>query len=243
LAIANVNDDAYDSGVFIEGKSFVSYEKTYNVLYSKNQKEIEPGYKTLLDNLSKTYKQHPEGKILITGHTDEEGDYNYNMDLSCQRATVVGNYLKNTGIASDRIVVDCKGETMPAYDNTKEKGQTLNRRVQIKLSGNTQEYISKKANADSLASSGIIDLKSSLVKNYPNPFVGATTFEAYVKPDALEATLLVSDIAGKQVKTIHLMERGTTTVNFDGQDLTKGIYTATLFTDGQQANTLKIVLQ
>ncbi|HSY60442.1 MAG TPA: choice-of-anchor L domain-containing protein, partial [Cytophaga sp.] len=41
LAIADVADDSYDSGVFIEGKSFVSYEKTYNVLYSKNAKEIE----------------------------------------------------------------------------------------------------------------------------------------------------------------------------------------------------------
>ena len=37
------------------------------------------------------------GKILVTGHTDEEGDNTFNMNLSCERATIVGNYLKGTG--------------------------------------------------------------------------------------------------------------------------------------------------
>lgn len=242
LAIADVSDDSYDSGVFIEGKSFVSYEKTYNVLYTKNEKTIEPGYKTLLDNLSKEYKKHPQGKILITGHTDDEGEYTYNMDLSCERANVVGNYLKGTGIPNDRIVVDCKGETMPAYDNTKEKGQALNRRVQIKLSGNVQEYAQKKTAADSVTLKNSLETKSTLIKNFPNPFQFSTTMEAYIKNDVQQATVVISDITGKHIKTIHLMERGATSINFDGQGLNKGIYTATLNTDGAQANTLKIIL-
>lgn len=243
LAIADVGDDSYDSGVFIEGKSFVSYDKTYNVLYTKNKKDIEPGYKTLLDNLSKEYKKHPQGKILITGHTDEEGEYTYNMNLSCERSTIVSDYLKSKGIPSDRIVLDCKGETMPTYDNTKEKGKQLNRRVEIKLSGNTQEYAAKKIASDSLSNPSLSENKSSLIKNFPNPFQDMTTLDAYLKSDVKDAFIKVSDINGKLVKTIHLLERGNTNVNFDGQSLSKGIYTATLYTDGLQGNTLKIILQ
>lgn len=242
LCIADVSDNSYDSGVFIEGQSFVSYDKTYNVLYKKNDKEIEPGFKTLLDNLSKEYKKHPEGKILITGHTDEEGDKNFNMDLSCERSTIVGNYLKGKGIPSDRIVVDCKGETMPAYDNTKEVGQALNRRVEVKLTGNSQTYLAKKAEADAAIAPELSE-KSTLIKNFPNPFIDMTTLDAYIKTDVKDANITIMDINGKHVKTIHLLERGNTSVNFDGQSLAKGIYMATLNTDGAKQNTLKIILQ
>jgi len=242
LCIADVSDNSYDSGVFIEGQSFVSYDKAYNVLYKKNDKEIEPGYKTLLDNLSKEYKKHPEGKILITGHTDEEGDKNFNMGLSCERSTIVGNYLKGKGIPSDRIVVDCKGETMPAYDNTKEIGQALNRRVEVKVTGNSQTYVAKKAEADAAIAPELSE-KSTLIKNFPNPFMDITTLDAYIKPEAKEANITIMDINGKHVKTIHLLERGNTYVNFDGQSMAKGIYTATLHTDGAKQNTLKIILQ
>jgi len=242
LCIADVSDNSYDSGVFIEGKSFVSYDKTYNVLYKKNDKEIEPGYKTLLDNLSKEYKKHPEGKILVTGHTDEEGDATFNQELSCERATIVGSYLKGTGIPADRIAVDCKGETMPAYDNTKEVGQALNRRVEIKLTGNSEAYATKKQEVDAAVSAELKE-KSALIKNFPNPFKEMTTLEAYVKTDVKDAVITILDIEGKHVKTIHLLERGSTSVNFDGQSLTKGIYIVTLQTDGVAQNTLKIILQ
>ncbi len=242
LCIADVSDNSYDSGVFIEGQSFVSYDKTYNVLYKKNDKEIEPGYKTLLDNLSKEYKKHPEGKILITGHTDEEGDNTFNMTLSCERSTIVGNYLKATGIPADRIVVDCKGETMPAYDNTKAVGQALNRRVEVKLTGNSQAYLTKKANADAAITPELSE-KSTLIKNFPNPFIDMTTLDVFVKSDVKDASITIMDVNGKQVKTIHLLERGNTNVNFDGQSLAKGIYMATLNTDGAKQNTLKIILQ
>ena len=139
--------------------------------------------------------------------------------------------------------MDCKGETMPTYDNTKEKGKQLNRRVEIKLSGNTQEYAAKKIASDSLSNPSLSENKSSLIKNFPNPFQDMTTLDAYLKSDVKDAFIKVSDINGKLVKTIHLLERGNTNVNFDGQSLSKGIYTATLYTDGLQGNTLKIILQ
>jgi flagellar hook assembly protein FlgD len=131
---------------------------------------------------------------------------------------------------------------MPAYDNTKELGQAVNRRVEVKLTGNSQTYLAKKADADAAISPELSE-KSTLIKNFPNPFVDMTTLDAYIKSDVKDASISILDINGKHVKTIHLLERGNTNVNFDGQSLAKGIYMATLNTDGAKQNTLKIILQ
>ncbi|MBL7918364.1 MAG: choice-of-anchor L domain-containing protein [Bacteroidia bacterium] len=242
LAIADVADDSYDSGVFIEGKSFVSYEKSYNVLYAKNEKEIEKGYKTLLDNLSKEYKAHPAGKIIVTGHTDEEGDNEFNMGLSCERANIVAAYLKSKGIEESRVVVDCKGETLPAYDNKNDLGKKLNRRVEVKIGGNAQDYAEKKPITSPVDENGEIK-KSALIKNFPNPFIGSTTLDAYIVNETKQANIIISDLNGKQVKNIYVLEKGETTINFDATGLAKGIYTASLMVDGQMTNTLKMILQ
>ncbi len=243
LAIADVSDDSYDSGVFIEGKSFISYERTYHVLYGKNEKQIEGGYKTLLDNLSKEYKKHPAGKIIITGHTDGEGEKEYNMSLSCERAQLVANYIKSRGISEDRIFVDCKGESMPEYDNRTEIGKHMNRRVEIKIGGNAENYTNKKKEDASFTAETSGLKKCELIKNFPNPFDGITTVEAYVLPEIKQANIIICDINGRQIKNIYLLERGYTSAYFDAQYFSKGIYTATLFADGQPINSLKMVLQ
>lgn len=241
LAIADVGDDSYDSGVFIEGKSFVSYDRTYHVFFNKNERILEKGYETLLNNLSTEYKKHPDSKLIITGHTDNEGDAAYNYNLSCERATDVANYLEKKGIAKERLIVDCKGETMPAYDNTLDKGKQYNRRVEIKLTGNQNSYASKKTEYNSMNNDSLF--KSLLIKNYPNPFSGSTTLNAVVQKEVKSAFIVVSDITGKTVRTIFLLERGETTAILDANALSKGLYTATLITDGITCGTLKLLLE
>lgn len=233
LAIADVGDNAYDSGVLLEGRSIVSYEKRYNVLFDKNDEKIDESYKNLLDALATQYKSYG-GKILLTGHADNEG----NEELSCDRANNISLYLQNKGVSADKITINCKGETMPAYDNTNEKGKTLNRRVELKIIGDQTVYFEKK-NAEPLT--GIPTEKSSLLQNYPNPFINTTTIDAYVLEAAKEAHLLITDLTGKTVKTIYLLERGKTSVIFDAGNLAEGIYVASLFTDGAASGSIKLI--
>jgi flagellar motor protein MotB len=237
LAIADVTDNAFDSGVLLEGRSIVSYEKCYNVLFDKNAKQIDENYKHLLDALASQYKTYG-GKILLTGHTDNEGGEEFNQELSCGRANNVSAYLQSKGVSANQIVIDCKGETMPAYDNTNEKGKVLNRRVELKITGNNSVYYQKK-NENPLT--GIVTEKSALLQNYPNPFIGSTTIDAFVLENVKEASVLITDLAGKTIKTIYLMERGKTSVIFDAGNLAEGIYSATLFTDGTNAGAIKLV--
>ncbi len=237
LAIADVQDNAFDSGVLLEGRSIVSYEKRYNVLFGKNDKKIDDAYKNLLNALATQYKSYG-GKILLTGHTDNEGGEEFNQELSCGRANNVSAYLQSKGVSANNIIVDCKGETMPAYDNTNEKGKILNRRVELKITGDNSTYATKKI-AESLAE--IDQKKSSLLKNYPNPFIGSTTIDAFVLESVKEAHIIITDLTGKTIKTIYLLERGKTSVVFDAGNLSEGIYVASLFTDGIATGSIKLI--
>lgn len=238
LAIADAGDNSYDSGVLIEGKSIVSYEKSYSVLYEKNETTISAPYKNLLNALAKEYKTKTNSNISITGHTDGEGELDYNKELSCKRANEVRDYLKSKGIAEDRLIVDCKGETMPAHANNTEEGKHMNRRVELKLLGNDKKYLAAKKSE--LVSQ---DVKSELINNVPNPFNGVTQINANILNSIKEARLIITDISGKQIKDIFMLERGNTSVIFDSAGLPQGIYLATLFCDGISAGSLKMVLQ
>lgn len=237
LAIADVGDNAYDSGVLIEGRSIVSYEKKYNVLYDKTSNKIESGYQHMLDALAEQYKNYG-GKIILTGHTDNEESVEGSKELSCSRAYGVSSYLQNKGVKESNIIIDCKGQTMPSNDNYSENGKVLNRRVELKITGDNTAYYEKKSIADTKL---ITEEKSTLIKNYPNPFVGNTTIEANLLPNVKEAYLLITDMTGKIIKQIYLVERGTTSAMFDGGNLAEGIYNVTLITDGQNSGNLKII--
>ncbi len=236
LAIADVTDNSYDSGVMLEGHSIVSYEKRYNVLFDKSSKEIDNSYKNLLNTLAAQYKNY-NGKISVTGYTDNEGDENYNQELSCNRANEISLYLQNKGVRAENIILDCKGESMPLYDNTNDKGKQLNRRVELKILGNDQAYNEKKA-----AGNIIKEEKSQLIKNYPNPFIGSTTIDAYILDNVKDAYILIGDMTGKTMKTIYLLERGKTDAIFNSGNLIEGMYTATLFTDGVACGGIKLVV-
>lgn len=242
MAIADVADDALDSGVFIEGQSFISYDKSYNVLFDYNSSEVEQGYKTMLNDLAELYKSRPAkntGKILITGHTDGDGSPEYNSALSTQRATEVYSYLKSKGISASDMQLVSKGENMPRADNYAEQGKQLNRRVELKLCGSLETY-------EGIKSRGLTEIKeetSSLKDNFPNPFTSSTTIRAFITKTTQEAVISVMDIKGNLIKTIYVMERGITEINFDAEGLSAGVYMATLIADSKNAGTIKLAVQ
>jgi type IX secretion system PorP/SprF family membrane protein len=77
--------------------------------------------------------QYPNSTIVLTGHTDSEGDEFYNMKLSEARVNAVKRYLIGQGISERRIRAVYYGETMPLTDNSTEYGRARNRRVEINI--------------------------------------------------------------------------------------------------------------
>jgi len=84
---------------------------------------IEPALDSIYDN--------EKYKLVITGHTDGEGDAAFNMNLSQERADVVKAIFIKKGMPEDRIVTVAYGETMPIANNILEIGRAHNRRVEI----------------------------------------------------------------------------------------------------------------
>ncbi len=71
--------------------------------------------------------------VILSGHTDSEGDSYQNMILSQARTEVVKRYMINQGIEASRIQTVAYGETMPLENNLFETGMKLNRRVEINI--------------------------------------------------------------------------------------------------------------
>jgi len=84
-----------------------------------------------LDEVAKTMKNNPGYKLIIVGHTDNDGSEAANLNLGLRRAKRIKNVLVRKGVQNNRIIVESKGETEPIADNTTAKGRQENRRVEI----------------------------------------------------------------------------------------------------------------
>jgi outer membrane protein OmpA-like peptidoglycan-associated protein/tetratricopeptide (TPR) repeat protein len=72
--------------------------------------------------------------VEISGHTDDVGSPELNMELSKKRALAVRNYLTSNGIEPKRVTAVGHGETRPIVSNDdEESGRAINRRVEFKV--------------------------------------------------------------------------------------------------------------
>ncbi len=62
-------------------------------------------------------------RINVVGYTDSKGTKEYNQVLSEERAQTVKDYLVNQGIASDRIMVEGRGESGAMIPNVTPSGK------------------------------------------------------------------------------------------------------------------------
>lgn len=78
-----------------------------------------------------------EGKILITGHTDDTPifttRYPSNWHLSLARSTAIGNFLADNAALKGRIWPEGRGESEPLVMNDSEQNKAQNRRIEIDL--------------------------------------------------------------------------------------------------------------
>jgi outer membrane protein OmpA-like peptidoglycan-associated protein len=87
----------------------------------------------LLARLAEFTVDCPTARLRITGHTDAEGDPDYNLALSEQRAAAVAEHLAGLGVARERLVVVGAGASQPVADNGTAYGRERNRRIDIEL--------------------------------------------------------------------------------------------------------------
>ncbi|MEM9070544.1 MAG: OmpA family protein [Myxococcota bacterium] len=88
----------------------------------------------LLDQVAEVIGNLPSGRrIRVDGYTDDQGNPQYNLDLSYRRARSVVEYLTGRGVARDRIDYVGYGSQNPVAPNDSPEGRALNRRVEFTI--------------------------------------------------------------------------------------------------------------
>lgn len=87
----------------------------------------------VLDELVSEVKRLKVTKILLSGHTDSDGDAAANLRLSEARAISVKDYLVAKGLSAYAIETQGFGETRPIADNNTDEGKGKNRRTELRI--------------------------------------------------------------------------------------------------------------
>lgn len=78
-------------------------------------------------------KDNPGAIVVIEGHCDERGGWEYNMELGDRRARWVMGRLAEEGVESKRLIVISKGESEPLEPGRGPRLLERNRRVEFVL--------------------------------------------------------------------------------------------------------------
>ena len=106
----------------------IYFQQSTPKVYSKSYPEM--------DRLAAYLMKYPEVVILISGHTDNQGDKALLKKLSEERAAAIKNYLVlNKQLNADRIKTIGYGAERSLNDNSTNQLRKINRRVEVEIIG------------------------------------------------------------------------------------------------------------
>ena len=103
------------------------------VLYGFDSYALNNTSNATLDEVVKYLKANPGSKAQLNGHTDKQGNVDYNKYLSKKRVESVFNYLVEAGVEKNRLVQNAYGVENPAVPDGAGINQKYNRRVEIHI--------------------------------------------------------------------------------------------------------------
>jgi OOP family OmpA-OmpF porin len=104
----------------------------YGIQFDFNKADLKPESEPTITQIVKLLKDSPSLKLLVVGHTDNVGTYEFNQDLSQRRAsTVVKELNTKHGIAANRLSAHGASFISPVATNKTDPGKALNRRVEL----------------------------------------------------------------------------------------------------------------
>lgn len=105
------------------------------VNFAPGSAAIDPSSRQLLGALASVALRCDRYTIEVSGHTDDQGSRELNMQLSNARAEAVAAYLASQGVARTRLRAQGFGPDRPRASNATVAGQAQNRRIEISVSG------------------------------------------------------------------------------------------------------------
>lgn len=104
----------------------------YGIQFDFDSATLRPESDAQIAELARLLEEHAGLDVVIVGHTDSIGEFDYNLGLSRQRAqAVVDALVSRHGIATNRLTPAGAGMVAPVATNRSEEGRARNRRVEI----------------------------------------------------------------------------------------------------------------
>lgn len=104
----------------------------YGIFFDTDKTDLKPESAPTLTEIAQLLKANPKLAVIVVGHTDNQGAYDYNIDLSRRRAdAVVKSLATNHGADAKRLRAAGVGMVAPAASNESDAGRAKNRRVEI----------------------------------------------------------------------------------------------------------------
>lgn len=122
-----------DNGENVQGLKICAIDDNINFEFGKS--DIQRSSYSYLNSLADLFKKTGM-KVRISGHTDNVGSPESNMELSRKRTMEVVKYLLNSGVPAENITYEWFGLTQPIAPNTTEEGRRQNRRVEFEILNN-----------------------------------------------------------------------------------------------------------
>lgn len=96
---------------------------------------------SILSKVQQSIRTFGEPEVIIEGHTDSTGSKELNEDLSHKRANSVLEYLSaNETLPTEKLMAVGYGSQKPIASNKNKEGRSLNRRIDIIIKSEMNEY-------------------------------------------------------------------------------------------------------
>lgn len=104
----------------------------YGILFDTAKTDVKPESAPTLQEIAGLMKADSKLAVIVVGHTDNQGGYDYNVDLSKRRSDAVIKALSGSyGIDAKHLKAAGIGMVAPTASNDDEAGRAKNRRVEL----------------------------------------------------------------------------------------------------------------
>jgi outer membrane protein OmpA-like peptidoglycan-associated protein len=127
-----IENKMVDAAAMAKGLGDTGHIALYGIYFDTDKAVIKPESRPTLEQIAKLLAGQPQLNVFIVGHTDSQGTFDYNLDLSRRRAEAIAQELvKSYRIAQPRLRTAGVGLLAPIGSNATEGGRALNRRVEL----------------------------------------------------------------------------------------------------------------
>jgi len=225
---------------------------------ANSDKRIKTDIKDIDNSIETVMKLHPV-KFKYTeewkkNHSSIKDQYYYNFiaqeykEIFPESVQGSGEFLEGDkeeilqmeSYSAQIVTIKAVQELIKQNQEQKEMIENLKNKV-IQLE-NCCQSSNKEDNANLFGADIKESTKTILYQNNPNPFYEQTAINYYLANDVNNASLIIFDMNGKQIKKYTIADRGNGNITINSNELAPGMYMYTLVTNNKETATKRMIL-